>query len=165
MPSPPRQIHGGSPLVVAPHARIGAAPPKRQGRDPAVTLLRSLANVPANVHSALLNVTELDERTSATADRIATQATAYLRSVRPGGAADHEALKQLRAEQRTSLALADKKILVLSEAHDLVERQVERLSTEIARYDVAAGIPLGREHEIGASTLGQVWEEPMYCVC
>mgnify|MGYP006131646935 CR=1 FL=1 len=169
----PRQIHGGSPLAprpsaplaVAPHARIGAAPPKRPGRDPAVTLLRSLANVPANVHRALLNVTELDQRAQAAAKRIDQQAATYLRSVRPGGTADQEALKQLRSEQRTTVALADKKIQVLSEAHDLVDKQVEKLNAEIARYDIAAGIPLGREHEIGASTLGQVWEEPMYCTC
>ena len=150
---------------VAPHGRLGQTPNKRTGRDPAVTLLRSLANVPASVHRALVNVTELDERTKATSKRMETHANAYLRSVKPGAAPDQEAHKQLRSEQRTALALADKMIQLLSEAYDLVDKQVGRLDGEIARYDIAAGIPLGREHEIGASTLGPPWEEPMYCTC
>ena len=119
----------------------------------------------ATVHRALLSVTELDERTRSTNKRMEMHANTYLRSVRPGTVADPEALKQLRTEQRTAMALVDKKIQLLSEAHDLVEKHVERLTAEIARYDVAAGIPVGREHEIGASTIGQIWEEPMYCTC
>ena len=71
------------------------APPKRVGRDPAVTLLRSLANVPATVHRALLSVTELDERTRSTNKRMEMHANTYLRSVRPGTVADPEALDGL----------------------------------------------------------------------
>ena len=148
-----------------PNARIGMAPPKRAGRDPAVTLLRSLANVPATVHRALLNVTELDERMQTTIKRVDLHAGTYLRSVRPGTVADPDALKQLRTEQRTALGLVEKKIQVSSEVYELVDKHVARLDAEIARYDIAAGIPQGRECEVGASSLGPPWEEPMYCTC
>ena len=156
---------GNGRASAGPNARIGMAPPKRVGRDPAVTLLRSLANVPATVHRALLSVTELDERTRSTNKRMEMHGNTYLRNVRPGTVADPEALKQLRTEQRTAMALVDKKIQVSSEAYDLVDKHVARLDAEIARYDIAAGIPQGRECEVGASSLGPSWEEPMYCTC
>ena len=106
----PRTAAGPSYSGGGPNARIGMMPHKRAGRDPAVTLLRSLANVPATVHRSLLSVTELDERTRSTGKRAEVHAGTYLRSVRPGAVADPDALKQLRSEQRNVLALADKKI-------------------------------------------------------
>ena len=52
---------------------------------------------------------------------------------------DPDRLRQVRQEQRQALLIADKKIQLVTEAHDAVERQIERLDAALGQLQEANG--------------------------
>jgi len=87
-----------------------------------------------------------------------------------GEEAEADKVRQVRAEQRSTFALAEKKLQLINEAHDLVDRQIARLDTELEKVHNDLGFGKGNFGEasgngLGMPLLAEPEPEPPYCVC
>ena len=95
--------------------------------------LKSLSSVQLAVQRSLASTRDLDERFQTAQTKAETSAASYLEDM-SCSEPDPERLRQVRAEQRAAILVADKKVSLVSEAHDTVERQIERLDTALAQF-------------------------------
>ena len=124
-------------------------------------VMKSITNAQVTVQRSLASTREYDVRFLAAQERANDSARTYLNS--HSGESDAERLRQVRAEQRSALILADKKVRVVGEAHDLVDRQIERLDAVLNQlqdeFGPMGGLPgaHGQPHEMRSGYLVYSW--------
>ena len=96
-------------------------------------VMKSLSHVQVTVQRSLATARELDERFTSAQQRVNTNAAAYLEETIDEP--NPERLRQVRAEQRSALIIAERKVSVVSEAHDLVDRHIERLDAALEQLE------------------------------
>ena len=118
-------------------------------------VMKAVSNVQVTVQRSLATTRELDERFMMAQDRANTSAGAYLEDTADDP--DPDRLRQVRAEQRSALIIAEKKVSLVSEAHDLVDRQIERLDAAIEQLEgeygpmAAMGGPFANRAAVGGA--------------
>eukprot|EP00966_Prymnesium_polylepis_P155816 3599920-Prymnesium_polylepis.1 len=88
---------------------------------------KSISSVQITLQRSLATTRELDVRFESSKQRATESMRSCLETLRNGEDIAPERLRQVRAEQRSTFMLADKKLSLISEAHDLVDRQIGRL--------------------------------------
>ena len=96
--------------------------------------MKAQSQIQVTIQRSLASCRELDERFLAAQKRADESAVAYLQSQPDEN--DLERLRQVRAEQRTALIVADKKVALASDAHDLIDRQIEKLVAALLQMRV-----------------------------
>ena len=94
--------------------------------------LKGLSSVQLTVQRTMAQNHDLEERFNAAQQRADESQASYLEDT--AEEPDPERLRQVRAEQRSALLIADKKVQIVSEAHDSVDRQIERLDAAITQF-------------------------------
>lgn len=128
---------------------MGEAPPMpfASGPKPAPQLqvqrvMRSLSSTQATVQRSLATTRELDERFIEAQKRADNSAITFLYS--EPDAVDADRLRQVRAEQRSAIIIAEKKVQLVVDAHDQVDRQIEKLDVALAHLQERYGpLPIG----------------------
>jgi inhibitor of growth protein 4 len=112
--------------------------------------LKSLTSVQLTVERSLASTRELDERFSAAQEQADMGSASYLEDA----ATEHdiERLRKVRADQRAALLIAEKKVAIVTEAHDAIERQIERLDAALNQFQGEFGLPASAVSGAGAGT-------------
>ncbi|KAL1521969.1 hypothetical protein AB1Y20_021615 [Prymnesium parvum] len=173
--SPASQGAAASPgAAAAPRPRRPGRPPKNPSADPSAggarrsmsvqRAFKNLSSVQITVQRSLDTTRGLDSRFEANKQRALESMRACLEMVSHGEELPPEKLRQVRAEQRATFLLADKKLSLISEAHDLVDRQIGRLEEELTNVHTDLGVDASRG---GVAVPPLLLEEPElpYCVC
>lgn len=121
--------------------------------------LKSLSTTQITVQRALASTRELDTRFQASQQRAIDSMRSCLEMLRTGEGPPPEKLRQVRSEQRSTFLLADKKLSLISETYDVVDRQIGKLEVELEKVHADLGQ--------GADIVPLLLEEPelQYCVC
>ena len=103
-------------------------------------VMKNLSSVHLHVQRALHSTRELDERFEAQQSQADKSAAEYFET--HVEETDPDRLRNVRAEHRTALNFSEKKLQLTSDAHDMVERQLEKLDTAIEALTTEYGVPL-----------------------
>ena len=95
--------------------------------------MKSISSVQMTVQRNLATTRELDSRFETNKQRANESARACIEQQRAGEEVEQDKVRQVRAEQRSTFVLAEKKLQLITEAHDLVDRQISRLDTELEK--------------------------------
>ena len=104
-------------------------------------VLKAQTSVMQTVQRTLVSTTELDQRFNAAQGRADESGLGYLQADwdETNDAERADRLRQVRGEQRTAMVIAEKKVQLLSEAHDLIDRQIDRLDTALGQLQEEYG--------------------------
>ncbi|KAL1522972.1 hypothetical protein AB1Y20_017935 [Prymnesium parvum] len=159
---PPRPRRPGRPPKHASAVASASGAPRRT--ISVQRAMRSLSSVQITVQRSLATTRGLDVRFEASKQRSIGSMRSCLELASSGEEVPPEKLRQARAEQRATFLLAGKKLSLISEAHDLVDRQIGRLEVELLKNHTDMGVDASRG---GVAVPPLLLDEPelQYCVC
>ena len=111
-------------------------------------VLKAQTSVQQTVQRTLASTRELDDRFLSAQKRADESASGYVQAGWDEGmdADRSDRLRQVRAEQKSAQIIADKKVQMATEVHDLVDRQIERLDAALSQLQdefgpLSSGLP------------------------